>query len=279
MILTNQQRAALITEITAAISGNARTSLLFSGELEKGRTELFVMCRREYMEQRSVYNGHRPFYIQDDRGTFGFMRLRDDDGRVLGYDDGDAKDDPADQRYNPSPADREKITAAIKGGTPLYYYVSEEYATMTGVTLPAYTRRAVNEYERKRHRRFDMMDANPNNSAVYMALHESYFTQYSDEYDLPTLPAGTKARKDYYARLIQKAANGEITLTHVQRFPNGKGTRPKSWGDGIGIILSIGYAIGYNCYVGLNGRGTIAHDENEIDTEKYDASLFSGAIR
>ena len=94
MILTNQQRDALITEITAAISGNARTSLLFSGELEKGRTELFVMCRREYMEQRSVYNGHRPFYIQDDRGTFGFMRLRDDDGRVLGYDDGDAKDDP-----------------------------------------------------------------------------------------------------------------------------------------------------------------------------------------
>ena len=40
MILTNQQRDALITEITAAISGNARTSLLFSGELEKGRSLL-----------------------------------------------------------------------------------------------------------------------------------------------------------------------------------------------------------------------------------------------
>lgn len=280
MILNDHQRDALLEEITTAIKNDVRTSLLFDSELEKGRSKLFAICRRDYQEQRDAMEYRRPFYIQDKRGTFGFVRLRDKNDRVLGYKDGDAMTDTADMNYKPMPDDRETISSLISQGEKLYCYISEELATMTGVLLTSYTKPAVYEYERKRHRVFNLFDPSPNNSAIYIALYESYNTQFLDAYDLPTLPAGTNARREYYTRLLRKAADGKITFAHVRRFDHGKGTRPPSWGDGNDAIIQIGNAIAYNTFVGLNGRGLISKSENEVDaTTKYDSTLFSGAIR
>lgn len=280
MILTNQQRDALFNEILGAIANDIRTNLTFSKELEEGRSQLFKFCRREYEEQRDAMECRRPFYIQDKRGTFGFIRLRDRNDRVLGYKDGDAMDDPADMRYNPTADEQKTIAALIDDGAELFYYMSAELSTMNGITLTAYTKAAVQTYERKRHRKFNLFDPSPNNSAVYIALYESYYTHFADAYDLPTLPAGTNARREYYLRLLRNAADGKITFAHVRRFQHGRGTRPSSWRGGYGSILKISSAIGYNKFVGLNGRGILSKNESEVDTTtKYDSTLFYGAIR
>ena len=284
MILTDQQRDALITEITSAIMENERTKLLFDLELENDRSELFVTCLYDYQEQTDAIECARPFYVEDERGTFGFMRLRDDNGRILGYEGHDGKEDPADGHYNPSPADKRKIATIIGNGTPLYCYISNELAIKLGIVLTEYTKPAIYEFERKRHRRFDLTDPNPNNSAPFMALYKSYFSQYGTVYDLPTLTAGTDARKGYYVRLIQRAANGEITYNQVRRFPHGKGLHPKTWDNGFPDdadfgIFTLRMAIGYNSYVELNGKDRFPSDESEIDDTRLDPGLFSGAIR
>lgn len=280
MIITNEQRETLVSEIKTAINRNTRTNLLFSAELDNGRSDLFVMCRRDYEEQTAVKRFKRPFYIADKRGTFGFMRLRDDDGRILGYSDNTQHDDDTtDQNYKPSTDDVKKIKALIANGSPLYYYISEDLATLTGVILKEYTERAVYEYEQKRHRLFNLDKSTPYNSAVYIALYESYFTQYQSVYDLPTLTAGTDARKGYYGRLIDKAVKGEITINHIKRFPRGKGSRPKAW-ENPNDIISIGHAVGYNTFVQLNGQNTFASSENDIDdARREDLALFNHAVR
>lgn len=279
MILTDKQRDDLAREITAAIMDNDRTAPFTPGELERRRTELFTMCADDFQTQRDALEWRRPFYIPDDRGTFGFMRLRDANGRVLGYATGDALDDPDDGRYNPTAEDKRVITDMIRHGARLYYYIGDELATMAGATLKEYTRTAVREYERKRHRLFDLLDTSANNSAVYIAIHESYYSQYNAAYDFPTLPAGTNTRKAYYAHLVNRALRGELTYKHVVAFPRGKGSRPSNWDVRRGVSLQIRYAVGYNNFVGLNGRDAIADDENDVNTERYDATLFNNAVR
>ena len=284
MILNDQQRDALITEITGTIRDNERTKVLFLDELVKGRSNLFVMCWNDYQEQSDEIFWRRPFYVPDDRGTFGFMRLRDDKGRVLGYE-GDADGDPTDECYKPSAADKRKISAIMESGTPLYYYISDELAISLGIVLTEYTKPAVYEFERKRHRRIDINDPDVNNSALYVALYHSYFTQYGTMYDLPTMTAGTDARKGYYARLIQKAANGELSIKQIWHFPYGKGLHPKEWNNGLPDnfdfgIMSVRMAIGYNSYVQLNGQTGFPDNESDAETmERADKDLFWKAIR
>lgn len=282
MIITKEQRDALVSEIQMAIESNARTNLLFSAELDNGRSDLFVMCRRDYQEQTAAKRFKRPFYTPDKNGTFGFLRLRDHDGRVLGYNGNgqhDADDDPTDLNYKPSPDDIRKIKSLIANGSPLYYYASEELAATLGVVLKAYTEPAVYEYEQKRHRLYNLDKSTPYNSAVYIALFESYFTQYQTAYDLPTLTAGTDARKGYYARLIEKATQGQININHVRRLPRGKGSRPKAWEPPKDIITVIN-AVGYNAFVQLDGKNYFASSESEIDdTRPEELALFNHAIR
>lgn len=283
MVLKDLQRDALKNEITGVIMDNQRTSVIMLDELIKDRSELFVMCWNDYQEQNDVFILRRPFYVPDERGTFGFMRLRDDDGRVLGYE-GNADDDPTDEHYKPTPADKRKITAIMESGTPLYYYIGDQLAVSLGVVLTEYTEPAVYEYERKRHRRFDLNDQNPNNSAPYMALFRSYFTQYQTISDLPTLTAGTDARKGYYVRMLQRTAKGEITINEIRRLPRGKGLRPKEWKNGIPddfdfTMISTRMATGYNCFVHLNGNNGFPSDESDIYDGKMEPGLFWRATR
>lgn len=284
MILNDQQRDALITEISGTIRENQRSKVMSLNELLKDRSELFVMCWNDYQEQSDELFGRRPFYVPDERGTFGFMRLRDDNGRVLGYE-GNADDDPTDGHYKPTPAEKRKIAAIMESGTPLYFYIGDDLAISLGIILTEYTKPAVYEFERKRHRLFDMTDPNPNNSAPFVALYHSYFTQYETVYDLPTMTAGTDARKGYYARLIQRAAKGEITIKQILHFPRGKGLHPKEWDNGLPpdfefSFLSWRMAIGYNSYVHLNGKTGFPDNENDADDlERMELGLFWKAIR
>lgn len=283
MVLKDLQRDALKNEITGVIMDNQRTSVIMLDELIKDRSELFVMCWNDYQEQNDVFSLRHPFYVPDERGTFGFMRLRDDDGRVLGYE-GNADDDPTDEHYKPTPADKRKITAIMESGTPLYYYIGDQLAVSLGVVLTEYTEPAVYEYERKRHRRFDLNDQTPNNSAPYMALFRSYFTQYQTISDLPTLTAGTDARKGYYVRMLQRTAKGEITINEIRRLPRGKGLRPKEWKNGIPddfdfTMISTRMATGYNCFVHLNGNNGFPSDESDIYDGKMEPGLFWRATR
>ena len=283
MILKELQRDALINEITGVIMDNQRTKVMMLDELVNDRSELFVMCWNDYQEQSDVFSLQRPFYVPDERGTFGFMRLRDDNGRVLGYE-GNADDDPTDEHYKPTPADKRKITAIMESGTPLYYYIGDQLAVSLGVVLTEYTKPAVYEYERKRHRLFDLNDPNPNNSAPYMAIFNSYFTQYQTISDLPTLTAGTNARKGYYVRMLQRTAKGEITINEIRHLPHGKGLRPKEWKNGLPddfdfTILRTRMATGYNCFVDLNGNNGFPSDESGIYDERTEPGLFWNAIR
>ena len=292
MVLKDLQRDALKNEITGVIMDNQRTSVIMLDELIKDRSELFVMCWNDYQEQNDVFSLRHPFYVPDERGTFGFMRLRDDDGRVLGYE-GNADDDPTDEHYKPTPADKRKITAIMESGTPLYYYIGDQLAVSLGVVLTEYTEPAVYEYERKRHRLFDLTDPNPNNSALYMALYESYFSQYDQyldigaikagmdgkvrRYDFPTLTAETETRKNYYARLIRRVTNGEISIKQIFHFPHGKGIAPKS---GKHVLKSIAGEIrGYNAETTRFGYDIVPRDENEIDLERIPQGLFWHATR
>lgn len=281
MILNDQQRDALITEITGAIRDNGRTNVTTWHELFENRSELFIMCLNDYDDQSDAIFWRRPFYVPDDRGTFGYMRLRDDNGRVLGYE-GDAHGDNCDMNYKPSAADKRKISAIVQSGTPLYYYISEESAVSLGIILTEYTEPAVYEFERKRHRRIDITDQNPNNSALYVALYKSYFTQYQTMYDLPTMTAGTDARKGYYARLIQKAANGELSIKQIWHFPYGKGLHPKEWKNGFPDnfnfeLISWRITFAYNHFVKLNGNMDFPHDENDILNDPYaDTRILNG---
>lgn len=283
MILKELQRDALKNEITGVIMDNQRTSVIMLDELIKDRSELFVMCWNDYQEQNDVFSLQRPFYVPDERGTFGFMRLRDDNGRVLGYE-GNADDDPTDEHYKPTPADKRKITAIMESGTPLYYYIGDQLAVSLGVVLTEYTKPAVYEYERKRHRLFDLNDQTPNNSAPYMALFQSYFTQYQTISDLPTLTAGTAARKGYYVRMLQRTAKGEITINEIRHLPHGKGLRPKEWKNGLPddfdfTMISTRMATGYNCFVHLNGNNGFPSDESDIYDGKMEPGLFWRATR
>ena len=86
MILTDQQRDALITEITQAIRNdeNINCSVIINKyEKSAEHSTLFYICWHEFQNQRDTYKGLHPFYVEDERGTFGFMRLRDDNGRIL----------------------------------------------------------------------------------------------------------------------------------------------------------------------------------------------------
>ena len=283
MVLKDLQRDALKNEITGVIMDNQRTSVIMLDELIKDRSELFVMCWNDYQEQNDVFSLRHPFYVPDERGTFGFMRLRDDDGRVLGYE-GNADDDPTDEHYKPTPADKRKITAIMESGTPLYYYIGDQLAVSLGVVLTEYTKPAVYEYERKRHRLFDLNDPNPNNSAPYMAIFNSYFTQYQTISDLPTLTAGTNARKGYYVRMLQRTAKGEITINEIRHLPHGKGLRPKEWKNGLPddfdfTMISTRMATGYNCFVHLNGNNGFPSDESDIYDGKMEPGLFWRATR
>lgn len=278
MILTDAQRDALIKETSEAIADNARTALIMASEMDDGRSDLFVMCRRDFIEQRAAaLEFRKPVYIRDERGTFGFMRLRDGRGRVIGYNGDDNPDkDPLDAKYNPTDNERDAIAAIFRRGGDYYYYGSVDLCEMAGVVLTAYTADAVKRYERGRHRKIDIYEPTPNNSAVYMAIVESYFTQYRDVYDLPSLPAGTDARRQYYRRLIQHAAIARIDYTTIQKIPKGKGARPWTWEPG-GEILFIEPATAYNGFVRLHGRG-LPNNESEVDTDSH-TELFTGATR
>ena len=292
MILTDQQRDALITKILEYI----RNDKICGGDYRKDY-DLFDICEKEYRDQYAAYKGEHPLYVEDERGTFGFMRLRDDDGRILGYDTKENKE-YTDINYNPSPADKRKIAEIIESGTPVFYYIRYYLAVSLGVILDEYTEPAVYEYERKRHRRFDLTDPNPNNSALYIALYLSYIEhknhflkKYLDAkiwkpfycYDFPTLTSGTKTRKDYYARLIQRATKGEITLKQIWHFPNGKGLDPiKNKGLQFDYGGLLGETVsGYNCDTILHGRDYMPHDESEIDDDlvRIPDGLFWGATR
>ena len=295
MILTDQQRDALITEISGAIRNNdfIQCDTVIKEFLKvPEHSELFYICWHEYNNQRDTYKGHHPFYIEDERGTFGFMRLRDDDGRILGYETKENKE-YTDINYKPSPADKRKIAGLIESGTPVYYYIGYYLAVSLGNILDEYTEPAVYEFERKRHRRFDLTDPNPNNSALYIALYDSYFSQYKRYmditalkaglnydfycYDFPTLTAETETRKNYYARLIQRATKGEITLKQIWRFPHGKGIAPKSRNFVRETIM--GNVGGYNCDAILHGRDFVPRDESEIELERIPQGLLYHAIR
>lgn len=285
MILSDQQREELIAEITEAISGNDRTRVLMEEEIAGGLSCLFSMCWMDYHEQSDVLLCRHPFYVHDENGSFGFMRLRDDNGRVLGYE-GDGDGDLTDEKYDPSPADRRKISTIMESGTPLYYYIGFKLANSLGVVLTEYTRAAVYEYERKRHRLFDLTVQDPNNSAPYIALYKSYFTQYGKKYDLPTLTAGTEARKGYYTRLISRVAKGDISLAQIRHFPHGRGLHPKTWkndfieNEDIDFSLFTTHLVsGYNCYVSLNGADAFPHSEEEVDMAHMDDGLFWKAVR
>lgn len=285
MILSDSQREELTAEITEAINGNYRTRVLFEENIKEGLSDLLGMCWNDYNEQSDVFLCRRPFYTEDERGTFGYMRLRDDNGRVLGYD-GDGGDDLTDSHYDPSPADKRRISSIMESGTPLYYYVGFELANYLGVVLKEYTRQAVYEYERKRHRLFDLTVQGENNSAPYIALYKSYFSQYGKIYDLPTLTAGTEARKGYYTRLIERVRKGEVTLSQIRHFPHGRGLHPKTWknelieNDAVDFSpMVVRKAEAYNSYVHLNGVEDFPHSEDDIDMTRMDGGLFWQAVR
>ena len=287
MILTDQQRDALITKILEYI----RNDKICGGDYRKDY-DLFDICEKEYRDQYAAYKGEHPLYVEDERGTFGFMRLRDDDGRILGYDTKENKE-YTDINYNPSPADKRKIAEIIESGTPVFYYIRYYLAVSLGVILDEYTEPAVYEYERKRHRRFDLTDPNPNNSALYIALYESYFTQYNQytnlsaikaendgkvrRYDFPTLTAETETRKNYYARLIQRVTNGEISINQILHFPNGKGLAPKS--GKANLRMGVSWIDGYNTDALLNGQDLVCHSEDEINDTRIPTGLFWSAKR
>ena len=295
MILTDQQRDALITEISQAIRNDdyIDCSTIINEFLKvPEHSELFYICWHEFRNQRDTYKGEHPFYVENERGTFGFMRLRDDDGRILGYDTKENKE-YIDNNYKPSAADKRKITAIMESGTPVYYYIGYYLAVSLGVVLTEYTEPAVYEYERKRHRRFDMTDPNPNNSALYMALYESYFSQYDQyldigaikagndgkvrRYDFPTLTAETETRKNYYARLIRRVTNGEISINQILHFPNGKGLAPKS--GKANLRMGVSWIEGYNTDALLNGQDLVCHSEDEINDTRIPTGLFWSAKR
>ncbi len=295
MILTDQQRETIVNEISQAIRNDEYincSSIIREYEKVSGHSKLFYICWHEYHDQRAAYKGNCPFYVEDERGTFGFMRLRDTDGRILGYETKENKE-YVDINYKPSPADKRKIAAIMESGNPLYYYIGYYTALSFGIVLTEFTKPAVYEYERKRHRRFDLTDPNPNNSALYMALYDSYFTQYDQfidiaainagmdgkvrRYDFPTLTAETETRKNYYARLIQRVTNGEISIYQILHFPYGKGLAPKNGKANFRMgVSSVG---GYNCDAYLNGEDYFASCEDEIDLSPIPQGLFWSATR
>lgn len=295
MILNDQQRDALISEISGAIRNDDYidcSTIINEFRKVPEHSELFYICWHEYRDQRAAYKGGHPFYVPDERGSFGYMRLRDDDGRILGYDTKENKE-YIDNNYKPSAADKRKITAIMESGTPVYYYIGYYLAVSLGIILTEYTEPAVYEYERKRHRLFDLTDPNPNNSALYIALYDSYFTQYDQyldfaaikagsdgkvrRYDFPTLTAETETRKNYYARLIRRVTNGEISIKQIFHFPHGKGIAPKS---GKHVLKSIvGEISGYNADTTRFGYDIVPRDENEIDLERIPQGLFWHATR
>ena len=295
MILTDQQRDALITEITQAIRNDEIINcsvIINKYEKSAEHSTLFYICWHEFQNQRDTYKGLHPFYVEDERGTFGFMRLRDDNGRILGYETKESKE-YTDINYKPSPADKRKIAATIASGNPVYYYIGYYTALSLDIVLTEFTEPAVYEYERKRHRRFDMTDPNPNNSALYMALYESYFTQYNQytnlsaikagndgkvrRYDFPTLTAETETRKNYYAHLIQRVTNGEISINQILHFPNGKGLAPKS--GKANLRMGVSWIEGYNTDALLNGQDLVCHSEDEINDTRIPTGLFWSAKR
>lgn len=286
MILQENKIGQLITEVREAISENDTARVTMENEIVRNRSDLFMVCWQDYQEQSEAYLFRRPLYVEDSRGSFGFMRLRDDKGRVLGYET-DGGDDLTDSSYSPTPADRKRITAAMEAGIPLYYYMSFRMATFLGYVLTEYSRQAVEDYERKRHRLFDITDMSPANSATYMAIYRSYFSQYEKEYDLPTLTAGTEARKGYYLRLIQRAADGEISIGSMRHLPRGKGLHPKTWKNALleteGVdfeLIRTPTAVCYNGYVRLNGEtGFPSSEDDGDDMGRMEDGLFWKAVR
>lgn len=219
--MNDQQRDALVMQVRRAIMDDARTSVPNDDDLERGRTELFVLCRREYKEQLNGLEWRRPFYVPDGHDPKGFTRLRHANGHVSGSDDNGGE--MTGTGYAPTDDERKTIAELIAQGAGLYYYASEGLATAISGLI---------RDDNGRHRRFDLYETNRNNSAVYMAIHESYFTQYQRAYDFPTLPAGTIARKEFYARMLERATRGDLTFSRVRLFPHGKGPRPIEWYDG-----------------------------------------------